>query len=76
MPQNCLVLCLSCAHYRLGSEGGTKSLTLYTTPSAVKGLILSGLLIGFNWFIYIWELGVNSGRVVETSLGYYMNPRQ
>lgn len=41
-------------------------------PSAVKGLILSGLLIGFNWFIYIWA--VNSGRVVETSLGYYMNP--
>ncbi len=41
-------------------------------PSTMKGLVLSGLIIGFNWFIYIWA--VNSDRVVETSLGYYMNP--
>jgi chloramphenicol-sensitive protein RarD len=40
--------------------------------SAMKRLVLSGLIIGFNWFIYIWA--VNSGRVVETSLGYYINP--
>ena len=42
------------------------------TPAKLKGLVLSGLLIGSNWFIYIWA--VNSGRVVETSLGYYINP--
>ncbi|MBU0462118.1 MAG: EamA family transporter RarD [Proteobacteria bacterium] len=42
------------------------------TPAKLKGLILSGFLIGFNWFVYIWA--VNSGRVVETSLGYYINP--
>ncbi len=41
-------------------------------PNHLKGLVFSGLLIGFNWFIYI--LAVNSGRVVETSLGYYINP--
>jgi len=41
-------------------------------PTALKRLFLSGVLVGFNWFIYIWA--VNSGRVVETSLGYYMNP--
>lgn len=41
-------------------------------PVALKRLVLSGILIGFNWFIYIWA--VNAGRVVETSLGYYMNP--
>ncbi|MCG8635740.1 MAG: EamA family transporter RarD [Desulfobacterales bacterium] len=46
--------------------------TILRNPSALKGLVLSGILIGFNWFIYIWA--VNSGRVVETSLGYYMNP--
>lgn len=39
---------------------------------SLKRLAVSGILIGFNWFIYIWA--VNSGRVVETSLGYYMNP--
>lgn len=38
----------------------------------IKRLMLSGLLIGFNWFIYIWA--VNTGHVVETSLGYYINP--
>jgi chloramphenicol-sensitive protein RarD len=42
------------------------------TPVKLKGLILSGFIIGANWFIYIWA--VNSGRVVETSLGYYINP--
>jgi len=33
---------------------------------------LSALLIGANWSIYIWA--VNSGRVLETSLGYYIIP--
>ncbi|HKJ04278.1 MAG TPA: EamA family transporter RarD [Geopsychrobacteraceae bacterium] len=38
----------------------------------LKKLMASGLLIGGNWFTYIWA--VNSGHVVETSLGYYINP--
>jgi len=46
--------------------------SIIKTPSKFKGLIFSGFLIGFNWFVYIWA--VNSGRVVETSLGYYINP--
>jgi chloramphenicol-sensitive protein RarD len=33
---------------------------------------LSALLIATNWSVYIWA--VNSGRVLETSLGYYLNP--
>jgi chloramphenicol-sensitive protein RarD len=38
-----------------------------------RGLLLaSGLLIGINWLIYIWA--VNAGRVIEASLGYFMNP--
>lgn len=37
-----------------------------------RGLVVSGLLVGANWFIYIWA--VNSGNVLETSLGYYINP--
>jgi chloramphenicol-sensitive protein RarD len=35
-------------------------------------LMLSSLLIAGNWSIYIWA--VNSGRVLETSLGYYIIP--
>jgi chloramphenicol-sensitive protein RarD len=37
-----------------------------------KWLALSGVLIGFNWGLYIWA--VNAGHVVETSLGYFINP--
>ncbi|MEI8307056.1 MAG: EamA family transporter RarD [Chloroflexales bacterium] len=33
---------------------------------------LSALLLTANWFIYIWA--VNAGYVVETSLGYFINP--
>lgn len=36
------------------------------------GLIMASLLISANWLIYIWA--VNANRVVETSLGYYINP--
>ena len=35
-------------------------------------LALSGLLIAFNWGLYIWA--VNAGHVVESSLGYFINP--
>lgn len=41
-------------------------------PRALKRLIISSVIIGLNWFLYIWA--VNTGRVVETSLGYYINP--
>lgn len=32
----------------------------------------SGLLIGVNWLIYIWA--VNTGHVLQASLGYFLNP--
>jgi chloramphenicol-sensitive protein RarD len=32
----------------------------------------SALLLSFNWFVYIWA--VNAGYIVETSLGYFINP--
>jgi chloramphenicol-sensitive protein RarD len=35
-------------------------------------LFLASLLIGSNWLTYIYA--VNSDRVLETSLGYYLNP--
>ncbi|HVV77819.1 MAG TPA: EamA family transporter RarD [Mycobacteriales bacterium] len=35
-------------------------------------LSVAGVLIGINWGVYIW--GVNHGHVVETSLGYFVNP--
>ncbi|NEP17680.1 MAG: EamA family transporter RarD [Leptolyngbya sp. SIO4C1] len=35
-------------------------------------LLLTALLLSFNWGLYIY--GVNTDRVVETSLGYFINP--
>jgi len=35
-------------------------------------LTVSGVLIGANWWIYIWAVGQD--RVMEASLGYYINP--
>jgi chloramphenicol-sensitive protein RarD len=34
--------------------------------------LASGLAVSINWFFFIWA--VNVGRVVETSLGYFMTP--
>jgi len=33
---------------------------------------VAAVLVGFNWFIYVWA--VNSGYIVEASLGYFINP--
>lgn len=46
--------------------------TMITTKRQVALLALCGIIISFNWLTFIWA--VNIGRVVETSLGYYINP--
>ena len=33
---------------------------------------IAGALLSVNWLIYVW--GVNAGFIVETSLGYFINP--
>lgn len=33
---------------------------------------LAGLIISTNWGIYIWA--VNSGRIIQSSIGYYIEP--
>lgn len=33
---------------------------------------IAGVLLSVNWLIYVW--GVNAGFIVETSLGYFINP--
>lgn len=42
------------------------------SPRQVLVLLLTASLLSFNWGLYIY--GVNSDRVVEASLGYYINP--
>ncbi|WP_296252553.1 EamA family transporter RarD [uncultured Stenotrophomonas sp.] len=45
---------------------------VWATPRRFWLLGLSSLLIALNWSLYIWA--VNAGHVVETSLGYFINP--
>lgn len=41
-------------------------------PPALPTLALSSVAIAFNWGLYIWA--INAGHVIETSLGYFINP--
>jgi chloramphenicol-sensitive protein RarD len=41
-------------------------------PPLLAGLLLSAALISCNWLMYIW--GVTHAHIVDTSLGYYINP--
>ena len=42
------------------------------TPKTLGTLIITTSLIGVNWYLFIWAIGHD--RILETSLGYYMNP--
>lgn len=45
---------------------------VFSNPRQLLHLALTSLLISANWGIYIWA--VNSDHVVESSLGYFINP--
>jgi len=42
------------------------------TSNSIKIYSVAGILLSLNWLVYVW--GVNSGYIVETSLGYFINP--
>ena len=57
----------------LGVRGELGDLRKIVTNRAVMGrLTVTAVLITANWLGYVW--GVGHGRVVEASLGYFMNP--
>lgn len=45
---------------------------LFQQPRQLAALALSACLLTTNWFVYVWA--VQNGRVVESSLGYFINP--
>ena len=49
--------------FRSKALGSWKTLGIYT---------IAGVLLTINWLVYVW--GVNAGFIVETSLGYFINP--
>lgn len=42
------------------------------SPRAMLALGASAVLIGINWFVYIWA--IMAGEVYAASIGYYLNP--
>jgi len=42
------------------------------SPRVMLILLATTLLVGFNWFLFIWA--INSEHILQTSLGYYINP--
>ena len=53
-------------------SGQTKALLQLRNMRTLSISAGSAALLSVNWFIYIWA--VNAGYIVETSLGYYINP--
>lgn len=53
-------------------SGRKNFLTLLLDTRKRISLILTGTLIGINWFTYIYAVHVD--RIVEASMGYYINP--
>ena len=41
-------------------------------PALLARLALTAFLISANWLVYVW--GVTHNHIVDTSLGYYINP--
>ena len=41
-------------------------------PRVLRLYGLAAVFIGLNWFVYVWA--VNTGFIVEASLGYFINP--
>ncbi len=41
-------------------------------PRVIASFAISSLLLSGNWLLYIWA--VNNGHVIESSLGYFINP--
>jgi chloramphenicol-sensitive protein RarD len=41
-------------------------------PKVLRVYIVAAVLIGINWLTYVWA--VNTGHIIETSLGYFINP--
>lgn len=41
-------------------------------PRVLLGFAASALLLSCNWYLYIWS--INNGRIVDASLGYFINP--
>lgn len=45
---------------------------VFSNVKTGAAMVAAGIIISFNWGTFIWA--VNNGHIVETSMGYYINP--
>ncbi|WAT00455.1 EamA family transporter RarD [Rouxiella chamberiensis] len=45
---------------------------VFATPKKVGMLLITALLVGGNWLLFIWA--INHNHILEASLGYFINP--
>jgi chloramphenicol-sensitive protein RarD len=64
-----LPLCLAIVAWR---HQFPELLAALKSPKSLLALLASSVLIGINWFVYIWA--IMEGEVYATSIGYYLNP--
>lgn len=53
-------------------SGGWDSFQKTLSLRVIASYSIASLIIGVNWFVYV--KAVNSGYILETSLGYFINP--
>ena len=53
-------------------RSGAQLRSVLRRPKVLGMLALSAALVAFNWFVFIDA--VNDGRIMQASLGYYINP--
>lgn len=54
------------------SRGWAKVRSAIATPRTLGMLLVTALLIGANWLLYVYA--VNNGHMLAASFGYYLNP--
>jgi chloramphenicol-sensitive protein RarD len=43
-----------------------------TNPGILRSFLVTAMLLSVNWYVFIWA--VNSGYIIDSSLGYFINP--
>lgn len=58
--------------YLFALRRGAEIKAVLRQPKLAGLLLISGVLVGANWLIFVWAVG--QGHIIETSYGYFINP--
>lgn len=72
LAQRIVFSCLFCFIVILLKKHGSDLRAIFRSKKELRTYLLCGILITVNWGVYI--LTVASGKILEASLAYYMNP--